>query len=70
MNNDLSSELYPVEYDNLIKVTALAWLIRFDDGREIWLPKSRCAISHSDSGKGILEAPAWLLDDKEIHYEL
>ncbi len=69
MGYDLSNELHPVEYDSLIKVTVLAWLLRFDDGREIWLPKSRCAISHNDGGKGILEAPAWLLEDKEIHYE-
>lgn len=70
MGSDLGNELYDVEFDAVEAITALAWLLRLDDGCTHWLPKSRCHISHDDGGKGILTAPAWLLDEKEIHYEL
>lgn len=65
----MSSELYDVEYEKLVNITPLAWLLQFDDGREVWLPKSRCNVSHTDGGKGILTAPGWLLDEREIHYD-
>lgn len=69
MTYDLSNEEYSVEFESVSHETPLAYLLRFDDGREIWLPKSQCYIAPDDGGAGVLTAPAWLLDDKEINYD-
>ena len=70
MGYSMSNEEYSVEFESIVHDTGLAWLLRFDDRRELWLPKSQCYLDNEDGDNGVLTAPAWLLDEKEINYEV
>ena len=39
-----------------------AWLIEFENGIELWMPKSQCTMS----GLHLIEAPTWLVEEKEL----
>ena len=68
MAYDSSRELYSVEFEEIVHETAAAWLLRFDDDREVWLPKSQVELSIEDGGPGAVTAPGWLFDNNEINY--
>ena len=62
-------ELVQVEYARLISETEKARLLEFPDLTEHWFPKSQCAVSPSGEYGGYLQAPEWMLIEKEIEYE-
>ena len=66
---DYQSEDRDVDFECIVKETGSAWLLKFDNDRAVWFPKSRCSITHDDGGRGALTAPIWLLEKACIHYE-
>lgn len=57
-----------VAFTKLVAQTDRAWLLRFDSGKKEWFPMSRCTIETDERPGGMLCAPAWILDEKGIHY--
>lgn len=45
--------------------TAAAWLVEDSDGHQAWVPKSYCEVRVDKDGSGTLDAPRWLIEDKE-----
>jgi len=56
----MSKKKVETDFDELLKETAMAWLIRIDE-EEIWLPKSQCDM---DEAGCVIDVPEWLALDK------
>ena len=57
-----NEEVVEINFDEVIKETALAYLIRIDED-EIWLPKSQCDM---DQAGHVVDIPEWLALDKDL----
>lgn len=62
---------FEVDFTRLVTDTPQAYLIRFDNGKKYWFPKSQCNIVENKKPEmgGVLFAPGWLLDSNGIHYD-
>jgi len=57
-----SEEMLELKYDEMIRETELAWLLRFGDD-EAWLPKSLC---ENDCENYVISVPGWMVKKKEL----
>lgn len=62
------SELIPVDYEEILKETDLAWLLLLDSSdpwnqTKEWFPRSCCEI---DEKEQIISIPEWLAIEKEL----
>ena len=54
--------MHELEFEELVRETDKAYLIQFEEGVEIWMPKSQVDIS-SD---GYVTCPEWLVIENEL----
>jgi len=54
--------LEAIYFDELIKETEIAWLVKIDK-EEIWFPKSQCELDEDDKK---VEVPEWLAIEKGL----
>jgi len=48
-------------YDSVEQETENAWLIEFEPGMQVWIPKSQC-----EEPDGTIEVKEWLVKKKEL----
>lgn len=49
---------HPIPVQKVVAETGKAFLIQFDDGQELWMPKSQCWLQ--------IMVPEWLIDQKGL----
>lgn len=59
----MGTEYVEVDFDELIRESDSAWLIRTADGDEVWLPKSQCELDEDDNR---VDVPEWLAIEKGL----
>lgn len=53
-----------VEFEKVLRETAKAKLIKFDEGVEHWIPDS--VIEYIDEEDGVIYLPEWIVEEKEL----